>query len=141
MLVTATITSATPAASQSVANALGALADSGVAATGAALGVSIISLTTPQAVTAVVAGYVQPRVADYLTALEGSLAGAGVSARPMITKSNGGVMSAALGKTQCAQMLLSGTAAGVIGASYVARMTGDENTMSIDIIIVLFMYN
>ena len=42
-------------------------------------------------------------------------------------------MSAALGKTQCAQMLLSGTAAGVIGASYVARMTGSENTMSIDI--------
>jgi N-methylhydantoinase A len=51
----------------------------------------------------------------------------------MITKSNGGVMSAALGKTQCAQMLLSGTAAGVIGASYVARMTGTANTMSIDI--------
>ena len=84
-------------------------------------------------VTAVVSGYVQPRVADYLTALENSLADAGVLARPMITKSNGGVMSAALGKTQCAQMLLSGTAAGVIGASYVARMTGDENTMSIDI--------
>jgi len=84
-------------------------------------------------VTAVVSGYVQPRVADYLTALENSLADAGVLARPMITKSNGGVMSAALGKTQCAQMLLSGTAAGVIGASYVARMTGSENTMSIDI--------
>ena len=84
-------------------------------------------------VTAVVAGYVQPRVANYLTALEQSLAGAGVSATPMITKSNGGVMSAMLGKTQCAQMLLSGTAAGVIGASYVARMTGDGNTMSIDI--------
>ena len=84
-------------------------------------------------VTAVVAGYVQPRVADYLTALEETLSCAGVAARPMITKSNGGVMSAALGKTQCAQMLLSGTAAGVIGASYVARMTGDRNTMSIDI--------
>jgi len=84
-------------------------------------------------VTAVVAGYVQPRVADYLTALERSLAEAGVPAAPMITKSNGGVMSAALGKTQCAQMLLSGTAAGVIGASYVARMTGTANTMSIDI--------
>ena len=84
-------------------------------------------------VTAVVAGYVQPRVADYLTALERSLEEAGVPAAPMITKSNGGVMSAALGKTQCAQMLLSGTAAGVIGASYVARMTGSVNTMSIDI--------
>ncbi len=84
-------------------------------------------------VTAVVAGYVQPRVADYLSALERSLAGAGVPAAPMVTKSNGGVMSAALGKTQCAQMLLSGTAAGVIGASYVARMTGAANTMSIDV--------
>jgi N-methylhydantoinase A len=84
-------------------------------------------------VTAVVAGYVQPRVAQYLTALEQSLASAGVPAAPMITKSNGGIMSAALGKTQCAQMLLSGTAAGVIGASYVARMTGSANTMSIDV--------
>ena len=84
-------------------------------------------------VTAVVAGYVQPRVADYLTALEESLTGAGVPAQPMITKSNGGVMSATIGKTQCAQMLLSGTAAGVIGASHVARMTNAGDTMSIDI--------
>ncbi len=84
-------------------------------------------------VTAVVAGYVQPRVADYLGALEDALAKAGVPGAPMITKSNGGVMRAALGKTQCVQMLLSGTAAGVIGACHIARLTDSANTMSLDI--------
>ena len=43
---------------------------------------------------------------------------------PQVTKSNGGVMSAELGKVHCAQMIMSGTAAGVIGASYVARLSG-----------------
>jgi N-methylhydantoinase A len=63
-------------------------------------------------VTATVAGYVQRRVADYLTALEGALADAGVPASPMIGKSSGGMMSTALGKTDPISMLLSGTAAG-----------------------------
>lgn len=84
-------------------------------------------------VTAVVAGYAQPRVAEYLGALEDALARAGVPGAPMITKSNGGVMRAALGKTQCAQMLLSGTAAGVIGACHIARLTNSANTMSLDV--------
>ncbi|MEQ9333924.1 hydantoinase/oxoprolinase family protein [Thalassobaculum sp.] len=84
-------------------------------------------------VTSVVAGYVQPRVARYLDSLQKALAEAGVPAEPMITKSNGGVMSAELGKTECVQMLLSGTASGVIGASHVARLTGSRNTMSFDV--------
>ena len=67
--------------------------------------------------TATVAGYVQRRVAGYLGALETALAEVGVAAEPMIGKSNGGVMAAALGKTDCVSMLLSGTAAGVIGAA------------------------
>lgn len=84
-------------------------------------------------VTSVVAGYVQPRVARYLGSLQDALRTAGVEAEPMITKSNGGVMSAELGKTECVQMLLSGTASGVIGASHVARLTGSRNTMSFDV--------
>ena len=84
-------------------------------------------------VTAVVAGYVQPRVAHYLTAFQEALDSAGVPAEPMLTKSNGGVMTAELGKTQCAQMLLSGTASGVIGAASVARGTGSQAAMSLDI--------
>ena len=83
--------------------------------------------------TAVIHGYVQPRVAHYLTSLQRALAEAGVPAEPLVTKSNGGVMSAELGKSACAQMILSGTAAGVIGASFVSKLSGFGNTMSLDI--------
>jgi N-methylhydantoinase A len=84
-------------------------------------------------VTATVAGYVQPRVAHYLGALQEALSASGAPAEAMITKSNGGVMTAEAGKTDCAQMLLSGTASGVIGAASVARATGAKAAMSLDI--------
>src|SRR5215472_6555710 len=83
--------------------------------------------------TAVIHGYVQPRVERYLASLQAALREAGVPAAPMVTKSNGGVMSAELGKTACAQMILSGTAAGVIGAAHVASLAGFPATMSLDI--------
>ena len=83
--------------------------------------------------TAVIHGYVQPRVARYLDSFQRTLAGAGVPAAPLVTKSNGGVMSAELGKSACVQMILSGTAAGVIGASFVSKLSGFGNTMSLDI--------
>ncbi len=84
-------------------------------------------------VTAVIHGYVQPRVSHYLTSLQDALRALNVPAEPFVTKSNGGVMRAELGKTACAQMLLSGTASGVIGASFIARLSGFEKTMSLDI--------
>ena len=84
-------------------------------------------------ITAVVAGYVQPRVTHYLTAFQDALKSVGVPAEPMLTKSNGGVMTAELGKTECAQMLLSGTASGVIGAASIARSAKSEAAMSLDI--------
>jgi N-methylhydantoinase A len=83
--------------------------------------------------TAVIHGYVQPRVSHYLSSLQQALAAAGVPAQALVTKSNGGVMSAELGKTACAQMILSGTAAGVIGASFISLLSGFSNTMSLDI--------
>ncbi|MCC7274086.1 MAG: hydantoinase/oxoprolinase family protein [Alphaproteobacteria bacterium] len=83
--------------------------------------------------TAVIHGYVQPLVAKYLASLQASLKRAGVGAEAMVTKSNGGVMSAELGKVACVQMLLSGTAAGVIGAGFVARQAGCDHVMSLDI--------
>lgn len=83
--------------------------------------------------TALLNGYVHPRVAGYLGALEERLAARGVPAPPMITKSNGGVMSAALGKTACVGMLLSGTAAGVTGAAFVAGQAGVRDVLTLDI--------
>jgi len=83
--------------------------------------------------TAVIHGYVQPRVSHYLGSLQNALVDAGVPAEALVTKSNGGVMSAERGKTACAQMILSGTAAGVIGASHVSELSGHPSTMSLDI--------
>ena len=83
--------------------------------------------------TAVVHGYVQPRVSYYLSSLERALSEVGVPALPQVTKSNGGIMSAESGREDCVQMLLSGTAAGVIGASYISSLSGFDNTMSLDI--------
>jgi len=84
-------------------------------------------------VTAVVGAYVQPRVAQYLTSLQQALHGQGVVPEPRITKSNGGVMPAEQGKRDCVQMILSGTAAGVIGAAFVAEAAGVPRAMSLDI--------
>ena len=84
-------------------------------------------------VTAVIHGYVQPRVSQYLESLQQALLDVEINAIPQVTKSNGGVMSAELGRTACAQMILSGTAAGVIGASYVSKLSGYPNTMSLDV--------
>jgi N-methylhydantoinase A len=83
--------------------------------------------------TAVVGGYVQPKVAHYLSSLQGALRQVGVWPELRVTKSNGGVMSAEHAKTNCVQMILSGTASGVIGAAYIAEQCGLERAMSIDI--------
>jgi N-methylhydantoinase A len=84
-------------------------------------------------VTATVAGYVQPRVARYIDALTAGLKSAGVAPEPLITKSNGGVMRAELGKTRAIDMLLSGTASGAIGASHIAALTGERDVLSFDV--------
>ena len=83
--------------------------------------------------TAILNGYVHPRVSGYLTALQDRLAGQGVPARPMLTKSNGGLMTAGEGRRDCVSMLLSGTASGVIGASWLARQAGADRVLTLDI--------
>ena len=83
--------------------------------------------------TAVINGYVHPRVSGYLNSLQQALREHGVHAEALITKSNGGVMSADLGKTACVNMLLSGTASGVIGGAFVAGHAGVRNAITLDI--------
>lgn len=84
-------------------------------------------------ITAAIGGYVQPRVAHYLGSLQKALKDVGVEAEPRVTKSNGGVMTAEQGKQDCVQMILSGTASGVIGASHVAALCDLPRCMSLDI--------
>lgn len=84
-------------------------------------------------ITAVIGGYVQPRVAHYLGSLQQALKKAGVTCEPRLTKSNGGIMSAEQGKRDCVQMILSGTASGVIGAAHLAQSCGITRCLSLDI--------
>lgn len=83
--------------------------------------------------TATINAYVKPRIANYLGALQAALADKGVGAELQITKSNGGVMSAEQAKTDCAQVVLSGTASGVIGAAFIARQCGVRDCLSLDV--------
>ncbi|HEY0295276.1 MAG TPA: hydantoinase/oxoprolinase family protein [Bordetella sp.] len=84
-------------------------------------------------ITAGVAAYTQPIINRYLTRLQGVLDGLGVPADLHVTKSNGGVMRADTAKDDSIQVILSGTASGVIGASYIAERSGQPNCLSLDI--------
>ena len=83
--------------------------------------------------TAILNGYVHPRVAGYLEALESRLQAREVPARAMLTKSNGGLMTAGEGRRGCVSMLLSGSASGVIGAAWLARQAGEARVLTLDI--------
>jgi N-methylhydantoinase A len=83
--------------------------------------------------TAILNGYVHPRVSGYLEALEARLTAHGVPAPALLTKSNGGVMSARDGRRNCVAMLLSGTASGVTGAAWLARQAGEDKILTLDI--------
>ena len=83
--------------------------------------------------TALINGYIHPRVSRYLSSLQEALKERGVKAQPLITKSNGGVMSAELGKRACVGMVMSGTASGVMGAGHVARGVGIKDLITLDI--------
>lgn len=84
-------------------------------------------------ITAVINAYVQPMVINYLEKFEQALCTMGVKPPPRITKSNGGVMGVEQAKRECVQMVLSGTASGVIGASYIATHCGFDKILSLDI--------
>ncbi|MBP2198219.1 hydantoinase/oxoprolinase family protein [Pantoea cypripedii] len=84
-------------------------------------------------ITATINAYVQPMVIHYLESFERALNTMGVTPPPRITKSNGGVMGVEQAKSECVQMVLSGTASGVIGASFLASACGFDKILSLDI--------
>lgn len=84
-------------------------------------------------ITAVISAYVQPRVTHYLDRFEETLRQRGVQCPLLITKTNGGVMGVDQARRECVQMILSGTASGVIGAGHLAMASGFDRIMSLDI--------
>src|SRR5207244_9140704 len=79
-----------------------------------------------RALVAVMNAYIGQRMAVYFDDLERGLRGLGVAAPVLSTKSNGGIMTASEAGRRPVETLLSGPAAGVIGASFVARQAGHE---------------
>ena len=76
---------------------------------------------------------VMPPVSRYVGVLRDALDAEGVRAPLLIMKSDGGVTSAATCVRQPVQTVLSGPAAGVIGAVSVARAAGFADIISIDV--------
>jgi N-methylhydantoinase A len=79
--------------------------------------------------TVVLNAYVAPIMDRYLGELERSLPG---EAPLRIMQSNGGSISAATARREAARTLLSGPAAGVVGAAYVAGASGFEHAITFD---------
>ena len=85
-----------------------------------------------RALVAVMNAYVGQRMSVYFDDLEHGLRGLGIGAPVLSTKSNGGVMTASEAGLRPVETLLSGPAAGVIGASFVARQAGHERVITFD---------
>jgi N-methylhydantoinase A len=84
-----------------------------------------------RASTTVVDAYLGPVLASYLGRLAAASAGAGLP-EPLVTRSSGGVATLEEAARHAAFALLSGPAAGVVGAARVAALAGFENVLSFD---------
>lgn len=83
-------------------------------------------------VTTVVNANVGPRMQQYVRHLEHDLAKAGFKGQLLLTKSNGGVMTAASTADVPVATLLSGPAAGVVGAWQTAQQAGIHRAIAFD---------
>ncbi|WP_223422590.1 hydantoinase/oxoprolinase family protein [Tateyamaria pelophila] len=76
--------------------------------------------------------YLQPEVSGYLGRLEGALKQGGFDGEFMIVQSNGGVMAVDTACRLPIRTALSGPAAGVIAAGYIASSAGFDNVITGD---------
>ena len=76
--------------------------------------------------------YLQPVVGDYLEKLGADLEAGGFGGEFLIVQSNGGVMSVAEARRRPVRTALSGPAAGVIAAAYIADSAGFPNIITCD---------
>jgi len=83
--------------------------------------------------TTILNAYLAPIVAQSLEDLERTLRAQGYQGDIVLTKSDGGGMSASTAKTSPINTLLSGPAGGVIGGLYIAEVTGLSNLITADV--------
>lgn len=78
-------------------------------------------------------GYIGSRISGYLSELREGVRAVGIPASILVTKSNGGVANATEAAARPVELLLSGPAAGVIGASHLGRLAGFPRIITVDI--------
>jgi N-methylhydantoinase A len=76
--------------------------------------------------------YLGPVVKRYLAGLADTLAGLGIPGVPLIMRSRGGIVSAALAAREPVTLFLSGPAGGVIGAAFAAERSDVGDFVSLD---------
>ena len=81
--------------------------------------------------TTVADAYLTPRLSGYLEALASACREHGL-VEPMVMQSSGGVVDLSTAAGHAAACLLSGPAAGVVGAAYVAGLSGYEDLLTFD---------
>jgi N-methylhydantoinase A len=84
-----------------------------------------------RASTTVVDAYLGPAVSRYLEGLGAACASAGLP-QPLVMRSSGGVATLAEAAAHPAVALVSGPAAGAVGAARIAQLAGIENALSLD---------
>ena len=82
--------------------------------------------------TVVLNAYVGPLMQRYLQRLSDRLRDGGIAEKPTLTQSNGGVISFEQAQAQPVRTILSGPAAGVVGATAVAALAGHRNIITFD---------
>ena len=75
---------------------------------------------------------IKPRMVSYIDSLEQSLAGEGFDGAFLITRCDGGVMSAAEAKERCIRTLISGPASGAMGVVALGRWLEMPNLIGAD---------
>ena len=82
--------------------------------------------------TAVLNAFLSPKVKTAMTSLERAMKEAGLRHRPLLMRSDGGLMVAGKAAEEAVSILLSGPVGGVVGAELVGAMVGSRNVISTD---------
>jgi len=77
--------------------------------------------------------HVMPVVSSYVARLSGRLADDGIAAPLLLMKSSGGVIGAERARRMPVETVLSGPAAGAVGAAYIGAVAGYRDLIGIDI--------
>ncbi|HLJ58991.1 MAG TPA: hydantoinase/oxoprolinase family protein [bacterium] len=85
-----------------------------------------------RALVTVFTAYIGRRMEGYLARLQQGLRDKGLTTKFFVTRSNGGMMTADTAALSAASTLLSGPAAGVIGAAYIGKLAGFERLITLD---------